>query len=463
MDPTIYLYYRLYTAHAPVPSQFALEANDSNLSGIDVDLLAPPYTVENIAQFIVERERVPDKSARAMVYIDRKDAEPAPDGTIIDITEGQSTKPSMAIRIVLPADSLLWTLTARYSVTEDKVNGWLQSGKYLHEHTKEPVLYLPFAPGDKFTTDGVAHRLDTPGWKDVWKVTNIANGEVGYVEAYEYDSRFTRTKSVGGVQKDMPCQPTAPSGITKGEIPCPVYKGTRFDWLDASTYRLPFDAATEGPIDRVYLIAPAGVTDPGAMKPFIDFALAKGVKRFVLMSAALLEKGGPALGQIHEYLSTLNVEFCVLRPSWFFDNFAHQFAPRIKSHNDFVSSAKNGRIPYVSTEDIADVAFKALVDPKIAHDNPIIVGPELFSYDQIAALLSAVLGRTITYTRLEPEAYKNALVARGLPEGYAQFMMTAESLVAQGAEEQAFHKADVVGTRTLKSFFEENKDVWQAD
>ncbi|KAJ6571059.1 hypothetical protein B0H19DRAFT_1129068 [Mycena capillaripes] len=203
MDPIIYLYYRLYTPHGTVPSKFALEPNHPNLSAIDVNLLAPPYTVENIAQFIVEREYV-DKSAKAMVYIDRKDAKPAPDGTIIDIIEGPSKKSDMAIRIVLPADSPLWTLTAHYSVTEDKVNGWHQSGKYLHEHTKEPVLYLPFAPGDKFTTDGVPHRLDTPGWKDVWKVTNITNGKVGYVEAYEYESRFTRTKSVGGVQKDVP-------------------------------------------------------------------------------------------------------------------------------------------------------------------------------------------------------------------------------------------------------------------
>ncbi|KAJ7648403.1 hypothetical protein B0H17DRAFT_1215669 [Mycena rosella] len=206
MDPTIYLYYGLYTAHATVPSQFALDPNHSNLSAIDVNLLAPPYTVKNIAQFILEREHVPDECAGVMVYIDRKDPNPAPDGTIIDITEGPSTKAVMAIRIVLPAnsDSPLWTLTAHYYVTEDKVNGWHQSGKYLHEHTKEPILYLPFAPGDKFTTDGVAHRLETPGWKDVWKVTNVTNGKVGYVEAYEYDSHFTRTTSVGGVQRAMP-------------------------------------------------------------------------------------------------------------------------------------------------------------------------------------------------------------------------------------------------------------------
>ncbi|KAJ7512501.1 hypothetical protein B0H11DRAFT_2151929 [Mycena galericulata] len=247
-----------------------------------------------------------------------------------------------------------------------------------------------------------------------------------------------------------------------GKVPAP-FKGTRFDWLDASTYNLPFDAATESPIDRVYLIAPAGVTDPFAMKPFIDFAHAKGVKRFVLMSATLLEKGGPLLGQIHEYLSTLNVEFCALRPSWFFDNFAQQLATRIKSHNDIVSSAKDGKIGFVSTEDIADVAFKALVDDKIENDNPTIVGPELFTYQEIAALLTEVLGREIKYTRLEPEQFKTALVARGLPEAYAQMMMNVEGLVAQGAEEQAYHKADVVGKRTLKAFFQANKDVWRAD
>ncbi|KAJ7731109.1 hypothetical protein DFH07DRAFT_755774 [Mycena maculata] len=243
-----------------------------------------------------------------------------------------------------------------------------------------------------------------------------------------------------------------------GNVPAP-FKGARFDWLDTSTYKIPFEADSN--IDRVYIIAP-GVTDMfPPMKAFIDFAVERGVKRFVLLSAGLLEPGGPAMGKAHEYLDTLNVEYCALRPSWFFDNFVVQYADRIKSKNEIVSAAKDGQVGWVSTEDIADVAFKALIDDVIQNDNPIIVGPELFSYDQIAALLSEILGREIKHTRLTEAELKEVMVARGMPESYGQMMAMLDGFVAQGAEEQLFHKANVVGKRTLRAFFEANKDVWR--
>lgn len=90
----------------------------------------------------------------------------------------------------------------------------------------------------------------------------------------------------------------------------------RFDWLDDSTYDLPFDRAAE-PITAVYLVAPE-VTDPfPPMKEFIDHARRKGTKRFVLLSSTVIPKGGPMYGKVHEYLETLGVEYGVLRPSWF--------------------------------------------------------------------------------------------------------------------------------------------------
>jgi festuclavine dehydrogenase len=100
-----------------------------------------------------------------------------------------------------------------------------------------------------------------------------------------------------------------------GNVPTP-FKGVQFDWLDSSTYNIPFESY--GDIDRIYLIAPPVVDMFPPMKSLIDLAVEKGVKRFVLMSAGMLELGGPAMGKVHQYLSTLDVEYCAVRPSWFF-------------------------------------------------------------------------------------------------------------------------------------------------
>ncbi|KAJ7669320.1 hypothetical protein DFH06DRAFT_180971 [Mycena polygramma] len=237
------------------------------------------------------------------------------------------------------------------------------------------------------------------------------------------------------------------------------FKGVRFDWLDASTYEIPFEAYSD--IDRVYLIAPPIMDMFPPMKAFIDVAVGKGVKRFVLMSAGLLERGGPAMGKVHEYLNTLNVEYCALRPSWFFDNFLMYYADLIRSKDEIVSATQDGLIAYVSTEDIADVAFKALVEDKIENDNPIIVGPELVSYDKIAGILTEILGRKISHKRVTEAEFKEVCITRHMPDDYAQMMAGMDVAISQGAEEQVYHRADVVGKRTIRAFFEAHKDVWR--
>ncbi|KAJ7227567.1 hypothetical protein C8J57DRAFT_1197399 [Mycena rebaudengoi] len=237
------------------------------------------------------------------------------------------------------------------------------------------------------------------------------------------------------------------------------FTGTRFDWLDATTYNIPFEAAPD--IDRVYLIAPPVLDMLPPMKVFIEFAIEKGVKRFVLMSAAMFEKGGPIMGQVHAYLATLPIEYMVLRPSWFYDNFLPSMGVRFDGKNTLVSAAGDGLMGYLSTEDIAEVAFKGLVDDVIQHDNPIIVGPELLSYDKIAATLSEVIGREVVHKRLTEDEYKQVYLERGVPDDYAQFLAMLDGSVDQGVEEELFHRADVVGKITIREFFEKNKDLWK--
>ncbi|KAF7348539.1 NAD(P)-binding protein [Mycena venus] len=237
-----------------------------------------------------------------------------------------------------------------------------------------------------------------------------------------------------------------------GKVPAP-FSGVRFDWLDSSTYNIPFDAYSD--IDRIYIVAPPVMDMFPPMKAFIDYAVERGVKRFVLLSAGVLEIGGPSMGKAHEYLDSLKVEYCALRPSWFIENFTTQYADLIKTRNEIVSATGDGLLGYVSTEDIADVAFKALVEEKIDNNNPIIVGPELVSYDQIADMLTEILGRKITHTKLTEAEFKKVLIGRGMPEDYAQMMTILDSVhVARGGEEQLFRRADVVGKRTLRAFLE---------
>ncbi|KAK0221911.1 hypothetical protein IW262DRAFT_1460185 [Armillaria fumosa] len=116
-------------------------------------------------------------------------------------------------------------------------------------------------------------------------------------------------------------------------------------------------------IKRIYIVAPDGgrageVIEP--MKPFIDLAVTKGVNRFVLLSATILEAGGPVMGKVHEYLLSLQVDYAILRPSWFYENLLTVHLHDIKENNTIATASVDGKLDSC----LQDLVFEALIDAK---------------------------------------------------------------------------------------------------
>lgn len=63
----------------------------------------------------------------------------------------------------------------------------------------------------------------------------------------------------------------------------------------------------------------------------------------------------------------------------------------IRERNEFSTGTGDGKIPFISAEDIADAALEALITDKIAYEDLVIVGPELFTYDEVACHLGTLL------------------------------------------------------------------------
>ncbi|KAK0464463.1 uncharacterized protein EV420DRAFT_1618316 [Desarmillaria tabescens] len=227
----------------------------------------------------------------------------------------------------------------------------------------------------------------------------------------------------------------------KGVVPKP-FKGIKFDWYDPSTFHNPF--AADSNIDRIYIVAPDGdrageVIRP--MKPFIDLAVSKGVNQFVLLSATTFEAEGPAMGKVHAYLLSLGVDYAVLRPSWFYENLLTMYLHDIKENNTIITASADVKIGFSHNTD------------------HILTGPELLSYDDVAQILTDVLGRKITHTRISVREMKDRYIAFGLPEDFATLLASIDELNASGVEERIFGTpGKVTGKRTLRDFVEANKD-----
>jgi festuclavine dehydrogenase len=73
-----------------------------------------------------------------------------------------------------------------------------------------------------------------------------------------------------------------------------------------------------------------------------------------------------------------------LKPTWFMENFSEQqHLPTIRDQDVIITATGEGRLPFVSAEDIAAVGFRALTDERSHDCDHLILGPELFSYDEV--------------------------------------------------------------------------------
>ncbi|KAJ7590707.1 hypothetical protein C8J56DRAFT_933651 [Mycena floridula] len=243
-------------------------------------------------------------------------------------------------------------------------------------------------------------------------------------------------------------------------VPAP-FKGVTFDWDDESTWTNPFKVA-ESQIYRVYLVAPPFRLDAAQLViRFIELAKDHGVKRFVALSASGIPKGGPGHGKTHQYLAESGMKYCIIRPSWFFDNFLDKQAfPGLFSGDCITTATGDGKLGFVSPEDIADVAVEALTDQVSHNTDHIIVGPELLSFGDIADQMSEVLGRPITYKQVSEEQRKLDRLALGMNPIFATVMADVEGYIAAGSEEKIYSTADKIGKQRFKDFCEAHKDVW---
>jgi ergot alkaloid biosynthesis protein len=208
-------------------------------------------------------------------------------------------------------------------------------------------------------------------------------------------------------------------------------EGVVFDWNEATGHA----AALEG-VDRVFLLAPTGSSAPlEVMAPFIELALARGVRRFVLLSSSQLDEGGPAMGAVHALLHRRAPEWAVLQPSWFMENFTvDPHLASIRSEDAIYSATDDGLVPFLSVEDIAAVALRTLTDAHPANAGLVLTGPRLLTYDDVAATIGEARHRPVRHLRLTAHELAARHERFGIPAGFAALLAGLDRAIASGRE-----------------------------
>jgi uncharacterized protein YbjT (DUF2867 family) len=136
--------------------------------------------------------------------------------------------------------------------------------------------------------------------------------------------------------------------------------------------------------------------------------------------------------EIEAGLAASGVPHTLLRSNAYMHNVL-ALAPAIAKTSGFGSSAGKGGIGMIDARDVATVAASIAASPAPqAGKTYWLTGPALISYYDVAAVLSELLGRTITYRELTFDQDKVAMIRAGVPEQIAEMNAQAASLTADG-------------------------------
>jgi uncharacterized protein YbjT (DUF2867 family) len=156
--------------------------------------------------------------------------------------------------------------------------------------------------------------------------------------------------------------------------------------------------------------------------------------------------------QIEERLIASGLGYMLLRNNAYMQNFL-MMAPAIAKTSSFGTSTGDGRIGHVDARDVAAVAAEIAASPA-PHAGKTYwpTGPEVLSCPDVAALLSRVLGRQITFHPLTFEDQKRAMIDVGLPEVVAEDNAKALTLFADGDADYVTEDVPAILGRPARTF-----------
>lgn len=181
-------------------------------------------------------------------------------------------------------------------------------------------------------------------------------------------------------------------------------------------------AALNG-VQRVLMISGAAPDMAETQCAFIDACKAAGVRHVVKFSGS--EPGfDPSKfrftrmhEEIEDYLEGSGLAWTHLRPSQFMQVYLRE-APDIAATGTLRLPFENISLSPIDAEDIAKVACLLLRDGGHEGESLEMTGPEALTMDEIAARISASIGKTVKYVGIPPEVRRRELLARGLPESF---------------------------------------------
>ncbi|MEU5461021.1 MULTISPECIES: NAD(P)H-binding protein [Streptomyces] len=192
-------------------------------------------------------------------------------------------------------------------------------------------------------------------------------------------------------------------------------------------------------ISAVYLMVPstqAHLATQGILGEFLSTAASAGVRRVVLLSGIgvrVADEDFP-LKIAERELRAAGVEWTVLRPTWFSQNFSESYWLSDVLAGALRLPVGKGEVSFIDAEDIADVAVAALTQQGHAGQVYDLTGPRAIGFAEVGDLIGRATGRTIRYVETHQQAYTERLLNEGLPARVANARTVLHVAIGEGRD-----------------------------
>jgi len=234
-----------------------------------------------------------------------------------------------------------------------------------------------------------------------------------------------------------------------------------FDFLDTST----FEAAFAG-VNKVFFVRPPQLAKPKQdMLPFLTFAKQKQIKQIVFVSLIGVEKNPMTPHhKIEQMILDLKIPYTFIRPSFFMQNLNTTHREDIQKNHDLFIPAGNARTSFIDTRDIGEVAGITLLNDKYLNQKLNITGPAALSYQEIAKIMTKILGTQITYSKPSLLKFRKIMLKRGIKKDFVNVMVMLYLITQLGnAKEVTDTVAKVLGhaPRTIQNYIYDYQDYFK--
>ena len=285
--------------------------------------------------------------------------------------------------------------------------------------------------------------------------TTLVTGATGTV-----GSEVVKQLSAKGASVRACCHTLSKADKIRG----PGVETVEFDYDKPETV----EAAFTG-VEKLFLLTPFVENWVEITAQLVAEAKKAGVKHIVKLSN--MELGADAEAtllpliwhrQAEKIVVELGIPYTFVRPSVFMQNFINIYGPTIQAQNAIYTSAGEAKVGYVDARDIAAVAVEALTDD--GHDGKIytITGPEALSYDQVAEILSEVLGKKISHVNMSEEDELRGMEERGAPDWIIHTYIEGGRILREGRLSAVLPTVEQVTGKKPRSFEQFARDYAEA-